>query len=117
MGRGDSIVDNQSAGGIVAPIDLVTGAVGAAIDGLPERTRFERHPDHGAAIAGARIPTWAESKALAEACVWVFPGLRFAGVDVAIGPEGPVILELNASPDREGAAQVGIPSGDIVPAL
>ena len=115
MGRGGSLVDNQSAGGIVAPIDLETGALRAAVDGLPERTVFERHPDHGARIAGFSIPFWAEAKPLAEECVKAFPGLRFAGVDVAIGPAGPAILELNASPDREGSAFVGIPSGAVVP--
>ena len=115
VGRGNSVVDNQSAGGIVAPIDMETGVTRAAIDGLPERTVFEHHPDHGAPIAGSTIPFWTEAKMLAEESVTAFPGLRFAGVDIAIGPEGPVILELNASPDREGAAFVGIPSGSVVP--
>jgi hypothetical protein len=115
IGRGNSLVDNQSAGGIVAPVDLESGVTRAAIDGLPERTSFARHPDHGAAIAGQSIPFWEEAKALAEDCVASFPGLRFAGTDVAVGPQGPVIIELNASPDREGAAFVGVPSGLAVP--
>jgi hypothetical protein len=115
VGREGSLVDNQSAGGIVAPIDLDTGVTRAAIDGRPERNTFERHPDHGGVIAGQPVPFWREAKALAEEAVRVLPGLRFAGVDVAIGPDGPAIIELNASPDREGAAFVGIASGRVVP--
>jgi len=114
MGREGSVVDNQSAGGIVAPIDLETGVTRAAIDGLPTRATFERHPDHGAPIEGCSLPFWREAKALAEESVSAFPGLRFAGVDIAIGPNGPTILELNASPDREGAL-AGVPSGLVVP--
>lgn len=115
IGRGGSLVDNQSAGGIVAAIDLETGVTAAAIDGLPQRVSFKCHPDHGAPILGRSIPFWNEAKALAENCVTAFPGLQFAGTDVAIGANGPVIIELNASPDREGAAFVGIPSSLIVP--
>lgn len=113
MGRAGSAVDNQSAGGIVAPIDLSSGRLAAAIDGLFTRQRFARHPDHGAQIEGETIPYWEDVKLLAERCLTVFPGLRFAGADIAIGPEGPVIIEMNASPDREGAAFVDMPTARI----
>jgi len=116
IGRGNSIVDNQSSGGIVAPIDLETGITGVAIDGLPTRIEFAVHPDHGAPIAGRVIPFWPEVMALAREELGAVPRLRFAGLDVAVGSNGPVVLELNASPDREGAAFAGIPSGDVLPA-
>jgi len=115
IGRGGSIVDNQSSGGIVAPIDLDTGVTGVAIDGLPTRAEFAAHPDHGAPIAGLEIPFWAEVRTTAQAALGAVPRLRFAGLDIAIGPAGPIVLELNASPDREGAAFAGIPSGDVLP--
>jgi len=115
IGRGGSIVDNQSSGGIVAPIDLATGVTSAAIDGLPTRAEYATHPDHGAPIAGQTIPCWADVLATAAAALGAVPRLRFAGLDVAVGLSGPVILELNASPDREGAAFAGIPSGDVLP--
>jgi hypothetical protein len=115
VGRGGAIVDNQSSGGIVAPIDLDTGATGVAIDGLPTRAEYVTHPDHGAPIAGRTIPHWSEVLATAAAAIGAVPRLRFAGLDVAVGLSGPVILELNASPDREGAAFAGIPSGDVLP--
>lgn len=115
IGRGGSVVDNQSSGGIVAPIDLEGGNVGVAIDGLPTRVEYGLHPDHGAAIAGRVIPRWTEVKALAVECLGAVPHLRFAGLDIAVGPDGPVVLELNASPDREGAAFAGVPTGDVLP--
>jgi len=114
IGRGGAIVDNQSSGGIVAPIDLETGIAGCAIDGLPTRETYPVHPDHGATIEGRRLPCWPEAKSLAEDCVAAFPELRFAGLDIAIGVHGPVVIEMNVFPDREGAAFVDMPSATIL---
>ena len=115
IGRAGSLVDNQSSGGIVAPIDLGTGTVSAAIDGLPTRAVYVRHPDHGAQIEGRIIPAWREVMSLARDCLGAIPRVRFVGLDIAIGPTGPVVIELNVSPDREGAAFVGAPSGIVLP--
>jgi glutathione synthase/RimK-type ligase-like ATP-grasp enzyme len=30
----------------------------------------------------------------------------FAGLDVAIGPDGPYVIELNVYPDKQGAAHL-----------
>jgi glutathione synthase/RimK-type ligase-like ATP-grasp enzyme len=45
--------------------------------------------------------------------VLAFPGIRFAGVDVAISQSGPIVIELNTSPDRIGAAFVGVPTRNL----
>ncbi|HHH39726.1 MAG TPA: hypothetical protein ENK50_09145 [Sedimenticola sp.] len=113
IGRAGSMVDNQSAGGIVAPLDLESGRLGPALDGLPGRETWTAHPDTGTPIAGESPPFLDESKALAEHCLDCFPGLRFAGVDVAVGPDGPVIIEMNVSPDREGAAFADRPTKQV----
>jgi hypothetical protein len=110
IGRADAIVDNQSSGGIVVPIDMHTGELRAAMDGTACRRVFPVHPDHGAQIEGVRLPFFAESLALAANSVLAFPGIRFAGVDVAVSPSGPRMIELNTSPDRIGAAFVGLPT-------
>jgi glutathione synthase/RimK-type ligase-like ATP-grasp enzyme len=114
IGRAGSLVDNHSSGGIVAPVDLGTGEVHAAIDGLPAREVFPLHPDHGAPIEGQRIPFFGESLELARRSLLAFPFFRFAGVDVAIVADGPRVLELNPSPDREGAAYVGAKSRSLL---
>lgn len=114
VGRAHAIVDNQSSGGIVAPIDMHTGTLKAAMDGTPRREVFPAHPDHGAQIEGVEVPFFAESLKLAADSVLAFPGIRFAGVDVAISQSGPSVIELNTSPDRIGAAFVEVPIRDLL---
>lgn len=113
IGRGGSLVDNQSAGGIVAPVDLATGRLSDAIDGRVSRSVYAVHPDHGAAIAGLALPRIAEATALAERTLLAFPHLHFAGVDMAMATDGPRVIELNVQPDREGAAFVGMAAADV----
>lgn len=114
IGRGNMFVDNASSGGIVAPIDLASGRLRAARDAHAEHNVYPRHPDHGAPIEGVVLPCWPDVQTLAAKGLSVFPGLRFAGLDVAIGPSGPTILELNVSPDREGAAFTDCPSAKLL---
>jgi hypothetical protein len=104
IGRGNMYVDNASSGGIVAGIDLTTGKLAAAQDAYAERRLYSRHPDHGSAIEGVVIPHWNAVQSLAKRALGIFPNLHFAGLDIAIGANGPVVLELNVSPDREGSA-------------
>lgn len=112
MGRAGAVVDNFTSGGIVAPIDMATGALGKATDGTAAHLTFSHHPDNGAPIEGVALPFFAEAQRLAERCLAVFPRINFAGIDVAIAPEGPVIIEMNVVPDMVGAARVGIPTKD-----
>lgn len=101
-GRAGALVDNSS-GALSILIDGDKGILKAAfIDSLPTRELLAAHPDHGAAIAGIEVPFWQETQELACRALAVFPGLRFAGIDVAILPTGPVIVELNPFPDKEG---------------
>lgn len=110
IGRGNMFVDNASSGGIVAPIDLASGRLLAAQDPHADRRIYPKHPDHGTSIAGIELPFWPDIQSVAAQALLVFPGLRFAGIDVAVGPTGPVVLELNASPDREAAAFTDCPT-------
>jgi hypothetical protein len=110
IGRANMLVDNTSSGGIVAPINLDSGRLQAAQDAHAKEKVYRQHPDHGAPIEGITLPYWKAVPQLAKRALSVFPGLRFAGLDIAIGPSGPVILELNVSPDREGATYADFPS-------
>jgi Sugar-transfer associated ATP-grasp len=110
IGRANMFVDNASSGGIVARIDLATGTLGAAQDAFADRRLYPRHPDHAAMIEGTAVPHWQEVQGFAKRVLSVFPNLRFAGLDIAIGKDGPVVLELNVSPDREAAAFTDCPT-------
>ena len=113
IGRAGSLVDNHHAGGIVAPIDLSTGRLSEGSDGRATGQAFQVHPDTGAVIEGMVLPLFAEARELAERCLTVFPHMNFAGMDVAMTPLGPTIIETNVQPSRNGAAQVGIPTKEI----
>lgn len=114
IGRGDMYVDNASSGGIVAPLDLATGTLRAAQDAYAERQLYPRHPDHGNVIEGVVVPDWLGVQCLAKRVLGVFPNLHFAGLDIAIGRNGPAVLELNVSPDREGAAFTDCPNARLL---
>ena len=113
IGRAGSLVDNHHAGGIVVPIDLATGRLSEGSDGRATGQVFRVHPDNGTAIEGMVLPMFAEARELAERCLTVFPHMNFAGMDVAMTPSGPTIIETNVQPSRNGAAQVGIPTKEI----
>jgi hypothetical protein len=102
IGRQGAIVDNHGAGGILAGVDLATGAVGTAYDAAHEP--HTAHPDTGRQIAGRVLPYWSESVTLVERTLEAFPMMRFAGFDVAITAAGPAVIEINNFPGTDGVA-------------
>ena len=97
MGQGSSHVDNAGAGGIAASVDLETGIV--RTDGYCEDGRiFEKHPDTGVAIRGYQIPRWGELNQVICELVKVVPGQKFVGWDMALTPDGWVMIEGNSRP-------------------
>lgn len=110
IGRGGRVVDNIHSGGIAAPIAMDTGRLGAAREVEPDFDLHPRHPEHGAQIEGIELPYWSDVQQLAQRALSVFPQLRFAGLDVAIGPSGPVVLELNLHAERTAQAITDCPT-------
>lgn len=106
IGRAGSWVDNVASGGIIAPIDIDTGILGAGQATQAERAFYRAHPDHAATIEGVKLPHWERVPEVARNALKAFPGLRFAGLDIAIGEHGPMVVELNVVPDREGAGRL-----------
>jgi Sugar-transfer associated ATP-grasp len=93
-------VDNWSAGGVAAGVDLESGRLARAAR-RPDHDRSRRwwstHPDTGAAIEGVEIPRFAEvCRGLLEVCAR-FP-VSFVGWDVVVTPEGWTVLEANRFP-------------------
>lgn len=104
---GDNLMDNQGAltGNMRMGVNPETGEVlltnrtpwepppNAPIGmmGVPAET----HPDTGERITGFVFPCWQETVALCLHAARAFPAIRIQSWDLAIGPDGPSILELN----------------------
>lgn len=84
-----------------APVDLMTGELGWLTSDKREDAFdfFDHHPVTGARIAGALVPEWPAVKALAERAHGVFNDRFVIGWDIAVTPDGPVLIEGNAYPD------------------
>ena len=95
-----TVVDNANAGGMIAPIDLETGMLGAATDdGLTvPGTRWERHKENNSPIEGRILPCWEETMELVRSAHKLFPHRLLIGWDVLITDQGPMILEGNSQP-------------------
>lgn len=109
VGRAGSQVDNTSTGGLACPIDIDTGRVVEALDLSIERNSYDAHPDTGAILKGFEIPFWPECIGLANRAVAAFPQMNFCGIDIAVTPSGPIVIELNSDPDRRFAAHMDLP--------
>lgn len=93
-----SEVDNIAAGGLMAPVDSATGALGEACRGKGPG-EFTHHPVSGAQIAGRRLPHWDEVKWLVgRAHAEAFPEHLIIGWDVALSTQGPMLIEGNRKP-------------------
>jgi hypothetical protein len=111
IGRADSVIDNASAGGIMCPIDLETGRICPGITkASPHRDELTRHPDHGTVLAGETIEHWESILAFCLETLRILPETRFAGLDITMTNSGPLLIETNVEPDKDGAAHANIPS-------
>ncbi len=103
MAIGNAVVDNFHQGGLATAVDFETGTIGIASDiGVrPDVGWRETHPVSGARFAGRTLPYWKEAVALAVAAHEAFPERVIVGWDVAMLPDGPMIIEGNGKPDLD----------------
>ena len=95
-GNGKKIA-NASASGIVSPVDFETGKLllpAADFDGHS----YEKHPITGANLVGLQLPFWKETLEMLKSACSVVPQEGYIGWDIAITPDGPVLIEGNTSP-------------------
>lgn len=94
---GDNRVDNfRRAGNLIAPVDIETGALGAARRGVGVKgERFETHPDTDVKIEGVIVSDFNQAKTLAEKAANIYPNLHIQSWDVALSDQGPSLLEVN----------------------
>jgi len=96
VGRKGAIIDNAHIGGIVVALHKKTGRMSAEGIQLIDNGGgvFYKHPDTGIIFENVQIPRYNEVKKIVAqaASLFKFPLL---GWDVAITPNGPVIIEAN----------------------
>ena len=96
IGTGQSNVDNWRYGGIAVGINLDSGTLRR--DGFykPNYGRLvEVHPDTQVRLEGFKVPYFKESLELVCKVHQYIYGIHSIGWDVAVGPDGPVIIEGN----------------------
>jgi len=91
-------IDNYSAGGLTAEIDLETGTLGRAARKpfAGEVPWHDSHPDTGTRIAGTRVPHWEAVRATVEHLARENTNVPAIGWDVVLDESAePVVLEAN----------------------
>jgi hypothetical protein len=94
--------DHGRTGNLLAEIDLNSGTLEKAVKLIPDRPGFETvttHPVTGISLKGFKMPLWEDvCKLVKDTSLKVLP-LRTIGWDVAITPNGPLIIEGNSGYD------------------
>ncbi len=100
IGNKGYVVDNFNHEGLAAPVDIDDGAIKyKAID--KEHHEYEVHPYTGEKIVGLVIPKWNEIKTLCEEASTVVPEIGYAGWDVCLSDDGPLLIEGNEFPGHD----------------
>lgn len=99
IARRGAVVDNfrgGATGNLLGSINALTGRVERVVSGIGHRQLVNvPHPDTGRQLTGFQLPHWQALREMVSEAAEVFPGFLCQGWDVAICPEGPVLLEVN----------------------
>ena len=88
----DSVMDNRATGGLAVRVDDEGVLRG---DGFGHHFRCAAHPVTGAVFEGVRLPFWPEAVQLVLDAHNALRDIPSVGWDVAITPDGPVLVEGN----------------------
>lgn len=97
IGRGESVADNFDSGGVLTMLDVDTGRM---LSGAMNKQYvwFDAHPESGKKFEGFVVPHWDKVRALCMDAAREEPRAAYIGWDVAITPDGCVLVEGNARP-------------------
>lgn len=97
IGKGGSVTDNWSRGGILVALDMEKGRLGKHGFTRPEHggRKYDRHPDTGILFEGYDIPWCREAIDLAMKLHRFYYANYSIGWDLAIAESGPVFIEAN----------------------
>lgn len=104
IGRKDKIVDNETAGGINADIDLSSGCIKDCAYGTPAEKRITM-TDIGTILKEFEIPSFKETISIVKDLHLRLPYFHIIGWDFGIDSEGrPIMIEWNRCPDLSQTA-------------
>lgn len=94
MGINGRVVDNY---GLHGPINLETGEFmfPAHSGDTTKGELYTEHPNSHKPLVGMVVPYWKEVLELAKKAALVVPQMRYIGWDIAVTPDGPLIIEGN----------------------
>ena len=95
-GKGQCI-DNICSGGMYAPVDE-NGLIFHDAFCEAEERFYDCHPESGARFVGFQVPYFQEAVELVKKAAMVVPQVGYVGWDVAIGVNGPLLIEGNVIP-------------------
>lgn len=92
VGAGNAVKDNRATGGYAVNI-LEDGTLSGRAIG--HRDTIWKHPDTGVVFDGYKLPFWKEVVDLVCRAHEQMPEIKSIGWDVAITPDGPILIEGN----------------------
>lgn len=98
---GDNIADNfWRHGNMLAALDPDSGRILRVVQGVAmDQTEVDKHPDTGGSLVDFTIPNWAAVKSLCLSAAESLSEFSMQGWDVALTPDGPVLVEVNIGGD------------------
>lgn len=94
MGRGGSFMDNCGQGGLMCAVDPLSGRISTpAFDEAGHS--YPAHPDTNLLFQDAQLPRWDELRSTAEKLARAIPQLTFVAWDLALTPQGWIMVEGN----------------------
>lgn len=100
-GGGGAIVDNYSSGGMMMGVDVETGCV-ITNSFSPSGEVISVHPATGVTFKGFKIPYFKEALEMVTGACEKYQLSAYIGWDIAIGEDGPVLIEVNQKPGSAG---------------
>lgn len=97
IGNGINSIDNFHAGGMATEIDLNSGILlKPALD--KDLNEYDHHPKSNVKIVGFKVPCFEEIKKMVLEASLESDKILVVGWDVAVTPDGPLIIEGNRRP-------------------
>lgn len=95
FGRKGGFVDNLSQGGVAVKVNIPTGELTEYGMREYDITKYYEHPDTRLSFANSKIAHWDTVLLLVQSVSAMLPKYRVIGWDIALTPNGPVIIEMN----------------------